>query len=288
MTGRFKVPAWVALAFILPALACIVTFRVTPIFVSAGGSLMTTSLTGERVFAGLANYGALVATPEFWNSLRVTILFNAIITPAQVGFSFVMALLVLERFPGLAAFRTIFVLPYCISLATASLIFIVLMDPTLGVLNLLTEAAGLGRFGFFRNPDQALWSLMLLASWKGCGYWMIFLLAGLLAVPRETLEAARIDGAGYFQRLRHVVVPQMVRTFLFVLVADTVANFLLFAPIYIITQGGPNGRTDVLMHRGYHEAFGMLDHGAALAISTMLLLMVGSLAALMFRLMRER
>ncbi len=288
MTGRFKVPAWVALVFILPAIACIITFRVAPIFVSAVGSLMTTSLTGERVFAGFANYAALFATPEFWNSLRVTILFNAIITPAQVGFSFVMALLVLERFPGLAAFRTIFVLPYCISLATASLIFIVLMDPTLGVLNLLTEAAGLGRFGFFRNPDQALWSLMLLASWKGCGYWMIFLLAGLLAVPRETLEAARIDGAGYFQRLRHVVVPQMVRTFLFVLVADTVANFLLFAPVYIITQGGPNGRTDVLMHRGYHEAFGMLDHGAALAISTMLLLMVGSLAALMFRLMRER
>ncbi len=288
MTGRFRVPLWVALVFILPAIACILTFRVAPIFVSAFGSLMATSLTGERVFAGFANYAGLFAMPEFWNSLRVTILFNVIITPAQIGFSFVMALLVLERFPGLAAFRTIFVLPYCISLATASLIFIVLMDPTLGVLNLLTEAAGLGRFGFFRNPDQALWSLMLLASWKGCGYWMIFLLAGLLAVPRETLEAARIDGAGYFQRLRHVVVPQMVRTFLFVLVADTVANFLLFAPVYIITQGGPNGRTDVLMHRGYHEAFGMLDHGAALAISTMLLLMVGSLAALMFRLMRER
>jgi multiple sugar transport system permease protein len=171
---------------------------------------------------------------------------------------------------------------------TASLIFIVLMDPTLGLLNLLTGAVGLGRFGFFRDPDQALWSLMLLASWKGCGYWMIFLLAGLLAVPRDTLEAARIDGAGYFQRLRHVVVPQMMRTFLFVLVADTVANFLLFVPVYIITQGGPNGRTDVLMHRGCQEAFGMLDHGAALAISTMPLLMVGSLAALMFRLMRER
>lgn len=288
MTGRFKVPAWVALVFILPAIACILTFRVAPIFVSAAGSLMATSLTGERVFAGLANYAALFAAPEFWNSLRVTILFNAVITPAQVGFSFLMALLVLERFPGLAVFRTVFVLPYCVSLATASLIFIVLMDPTLGVLNLLLEAAGIGRFGFFRDPDQALWSLMLLASWKGCGYWMIFLLAGLLAVPRETLEAARIDGAGYLQRLRHVVVPQMVRTFLFVLVADTVANFLLFAPVYIITQGGPKGRTDVLMHRAYHEAFGMLDQGAAYAISTILLAIVGSLAALMFRLMRER
>jgi multiple sugar transport system permease protein len=288
MSGRFRVPAWFGWAVLLPALATIIAFRVAPILVSVVGSFTTTTLSGERAWAGWGNYARLLESPEAWNSLRVTLLFNAVINPLQIAFSFAMALLVVEPFPFLRSFRTIFVLPFTVSLAIASLVFAVLLDPTLGIVNLLLESAGLPRGGFFRDPDQALWSLMLLASWKGCGYWMIFLLAGLLAVPRETLEAARIDGASYLQRLRFVVVPQMARTFLFVLVADTVANFLFFSPVYIITQGGPNGRTDLLMHRAYQEAFGMLDHGAALAYSSILLALVGLLAVVMFRLLRER
>lgn len=288
MNGRFRVPAWLGWGLILPAIACIVLFRVVPILVSVGGSLFSESLAGDRIFVGLRNYVRLFENPDARNALGVTLLFNLIVNPLQIAISFGLALLVLEPFPGLRTFRTLYVLPYTVSLATASLVFVVLLDPTLGVVNLLLEAAGLPRGGFFRDPDMALGSLMLLASWKGCGYWMIFLLAGLLAVSRETLEAATVDGAGYLKRLVHVIVPQMSQTFLFVLVADTVTNVLFFSPVYIITQGGPNGRTDVLMHRAYQEAFGMLDHGAALSISTVLLLLVALLVAALFRLLRER
>lgn len=288
MNGRVRIPAWLGWGFVLPSLACILLFRVAPILVSVVGSLFSETLSGDRVFAGLRNYVRLLESPEARNALWVTLLFNAIINPLQIAVSFALALLVLEPFPGVRAFRTIYVLPYTVSLATASLVFAVLLDPTLGVVNLPLESAGLGRGGFFRDPDMAMGSLMLLASWKGCGYWMIFLLAGLLSVPRETLEAATVDGAGYVRRLVHVVVPQMTRTFLFVLVADTVANVLFFAPVYIITGGGPNGRTDLLMHRAYQEAFGMLDHGAALSISTVLLALVAILVTALFRMLRER
>lgn len=117
---------------------------------------------------------------------------------------------------------------------------------------------------------------------------MVFLLAGLLLVPKELHEAAMIDGASAWQRFRWVTLPLMRRPLAFVLVADTAANFLLFAPVYLITQGGPNGATALLMFEAYQAAFTYLDRGRALALSTVILLVIGLLAVLELRLLRER
>ena len=129
---------------------------------------------------------------------------------------------------------------------------------------------------------------MLVATWKGAGYWMVFLLAGLLAIPKEFDEAASIDGATALQRFFVVTLPLMRRPLAFVLVADTAANFLLFAPVYIIANGGPNGATQLLMFEAYQAAFAYLNHGRSLAISTIILAIVLVIAMIELRLFRQK
>jgi multiple sugar transport system permease protein len=139
---------------------------------------------------------------------------------------------------------------------------------------------------FFRSESQALASLIAIASWKGVGYWMIFLLAGLLAIPRELHEAASIDGASAWQRFTRITLPLMRRPLAFVLVADTAINFLLFAPVYVITHGGPNGATALLMFEAYQAAFAFLNHGRSLAISSVILAIIAVIAVVELRLFR--
>jgi multiple sugar transport system permease protein len=276
----------VPFAFLAPALLGLLVFRATPIAISLIGGLFGTSLTGETMFQGLANYAALADDPEFWNSVRVTLLFNLVVNPLQVALAFGLAMLTAKpgRFVGL--FRTAYFVPITVSIALTSVLWNLLLDPGIGPVQSLVRAFGFPTQPFFRGEGQALWTIIGIASWRGCGYWMFFMLAGLANIPRESYEAAAIDGAGPWQRTRFITLPLMRRTFGFVLVADTAANFLLFAPVYIITNGGPNGATSLLMFAAYKAAFTYLDQGRSLAISTVILLSIALVAFVEFRLVR--
>lgn len=288
MRPGFRVPLWVPAAFLAPAFLLLALFRLAPIGIALGGSLTGTRLTGETVLVGLRNFEGLALDPAFWRSVEVTLLFNLIVNPLQIACAFALALLVLRPTPGVPFFRTLFLLPMTVSIALTSVLWAILLEPSSGPVNGLLRAWGLPPQPFFRSERQALPSLVLLASWKGVGYWMIFLLAGLLTIPRELHEAAAVDGAGPWQRFRWVTLPSMRRPLAFVLVADTAANFLLFAPVYLITHGGPNGATALLMFEAYQAAFAYLDHGRSLAISTVILLVLGAIVAVELRLFKER
>jgi multiple sugar transport system permease protein len=282
-----RAPAWVPFAFLAPALLGLLTFRLAPIGISLIGGLFGTSLTGDTVFRGLANYRSLAADPDFWNSVRVTLLFNLVINPLQVAVAFAFALLTAKPGRLVGLFRTAYFLPITVSIALTSVLWNLLLDPGIGPVQSLLRALGLGAQPFFRSEGQALWTIIGMASWRGCGYWMFFMLAGLATIPRESYEAAAIDGAGPWQRTRYITLPLMRRTFAFVLIADTAANFLLFAPVYIITSGGPNGATSLLMFAAYRAAFSYLDQGRSLAISTLILLIIALVAVVEFRLARS-
>ena len=277
---------WVPFAFLAPALVGLVTFRFAPIVIAAVGSFYGTTLRGESVFLGWRNYSELFVDPAFWSTISTTLIFNLIINPFQVVCAMCLALLVERPTRFVDVFRASFLLPMTVSIALTSIIWSIMLDPTLGPVNGFLRWAGLPAQGFFRSPDQALGTLIVVATWKGAGYWMVFLLAGLLSIPKDLYESAAIDGATRWQCFWRVTLPLMRRPLAFVLVADTAANFLLFAPIYIITNGGPNGATQLLMFEAYQAAFGHLNHGRSLAISTIILLIILAIALVELRLFR--
>lgn len=278
---------WVPFAFLAPALAGLLLFRFSPIAIAMVGSFFGTTIRGDTVFQGLKNYLELVDDPGFWSSVRVTLLFNLIINPFQVVCALGLAMLVRRPARFVDIFRASFLLPMTVSIAITSAIWSIMLDPTLGPVNGFLRWAGLPAQPFFRSGDQALTTLIMVATWKGAGYWMVFLLAGLLAIPREVEEAATIDGANSVQRFFYVTLPLMRRPLAFVLVADTAANFLLFAPVYVITNGGPNGATQLLMFEAYQAAFSYLNHGRSLAISTIILAFILVIAVFELRLLRQ-
>ena len=199
-----------------------------------------------------------------------------------------LALLVRRPTRFVDVFRAAFLLPMTVSIALTSILWSIMLDPTLGPVNGFLRWLGMPAQPFFRSPDQALGTLMLVATWKGAGYWMVFLLAGLLAIPKEFDEAASIDGATALQRFFYVTLPLMRRPLAFVLVADTAANFLLFAPVYIVTNVGPNGATQLLMFEAYQAAFAYINYGRSMAISTIILLVVLVIAVLELRFFQPR
>ena len=278
---------WVPFAFLAPALLGLVTFRFAPIVIAAVGSFYGTTLRGESVFLGLRNYTELFDDPAFWSTISTTLIFNLIINPFQVVCALCLALLVERPTRFVDLFRASFLLPMTVSIALTSIIWAIMLDPTLGPVNGFLRWAGLPAQRFFRSPDQALGTLIVVATWKGAGYWMVFLLAGLLAIPKELYESAAIDGATGWRRFWHVTLPLMRRPLAFVLVADTAANFLLFAPVYIVTNGGPNGATQLLMFEAYQTAFSYLNHGRSLAISTIILAIILAIAIVELRLFRQ-
>ena len=277
---------WVPFAFLAPALIGLVTFRFAPIVIAAVGSFYGTTLRGESVFLGLRNYAELFGDASFWSTISTTLIFNLIINPFQVVCALGLALLVERPTRFVDIFRASFLLPMTVSIALTSIIWSIMLDPTLGPVNGFLRWAGLPAQRFFRSPDQALGTLILVATWKGAGYWMVFLLAGLLSIPKDLYESAAIDGANSWRRFWHVTLPLMRRPLAFVLVADTAANFLLFAPVYIITNGGPNGVTHLLMFEAYQSAFSYLNHGRSLAISTIILVIILAIAVVELRLFR--
>ncbi|SMH53698.1 carbohydrate ABC transporter permease [Mesorhizobium australicum] len=278
---------WTPYLFLAPALAGLLIFRLTPIGVALGGSLTGVSLMGDLRYVGLENFEYLLTDPEFWSSLQITLLFNIIINPLQLAVAFALALLVFRPLPGLWLYRTLLVLPMAVSTGISAVLFGLFLDGNLGPMNGFLEWIGIGAQPFHRSQEQALYTLIGIATWKGAGYWMLFLLAGLYSIPSTVHEAATIDGASGWQRFRYVTLPLMRKPMAFVLVADTAINFLFFAPVYILTSGGPSGSTSVLMFQAYRAAFTFSDIGRSLAISTILLGIILLIVVLEFRLMRS-
>jgi multiple sugar transport system permease protein len=277
---------WIAYLLLLPALICLAVFRLYPIAAAVFGSLVTDSLTepGSQVFVGLRNYLQLFADPIFWQSLWVTIKLNLVINPLQVILATLLAVMANQRFRGISFYRLLFFIPLGVSLPIASILWRIMLDPNSGLINSVLNVFGIPSQPFLINENQALWSIVAVATWKGVSFWMIFIWAGLQNIPRELLEAATIDGADRFRRFLRITLPLLRRPLLFVLVTDTAVNFLLFVPMFLLTRGGPSYSTNVLMYEAYKSGFIYGDMGRALALVVILLLLVVATVMVQFRL----
>lgn len=251
-----------------PALIFILIFKIYPIVSVSVGSFFRDG------FFSLRTYEILFSDKTFWNSLWTTLKMNVVMIPLQMVVSLILALLVNSTVKGVGVFRSIYYLPVTMAISVASVTWSLMMNVNNGVFNSVLSIFGIPNQGFFTDANQALWCIVLMATWKGCGMWMMYLLAGLKGVDTSIYESARLDGAGYFTTLRKITLPLISRTMLFVLVANTTANMLLFAPSKLITEGGPQNSTNVLMYEVYKSAFRNGNMARAGAITTILLLIV--------------
>lgn len=243
-------------------------------------------IAGRADFIGLANYAELVRDPVILKATVNTLLFNLVVTGAQVVLALGLALLVNRQAKGIAVFRSLFFVPPVMSLVVASIIWKLMYLPDNGLINGLLGAVGLPPQPFLTSRSQAMLSVMGMVIWKGVGYWTVILFAGLRQIPEGVQEAAIVDGAGPVRHFFAITLPLLSPTLLFVVVADTVINFLLFVPIYVMTQGGPSDTTTLLMFEVYRNAFVYTRFGYAAAISTVLLLVTAAAVAIQMRFLR--
>lgn len=281
-----KQPVTLILAALAPALLGLALFRVYPIVLALFESLFST-YRGNRLFVGFDNYARLLADSGFWQSLKVTLWFNLIINPLQVALALMLALMFVQKVRFIGLFRFLFLIPIGVSLPVAVIIWRIMLLPD-GLVNGFLGTLGLPSFRFLTSADLALYSVIAIATWKGISYWMIFIIGGLQNISPEINEAARLEGASGWQRLWLITLPLMGPTLLFVLVADVTINFLLFAPIFMLTNGGPRGSTNVLMYEAYKSGFVFGDMGRAMAIVVVLVMLLLVIVGLQFRLLSGR
>ena len=274
---------WLPYLLILPTILLICIFKIYPIFDSVIQGFL--SKDGELT---INNYELLFADKIFWESLAVTVKFNVIIIPFQIIVAFAMAMIVNVKVKGIELFRTIFYLPFCISLTVATVIWQTMLNVNNGVMNSILGIFGIGKVGFLIDKKWALLSIILIASWRGCAYWMMFFLAGLKGIDTSVYESAKIDGSGFFSTLFRITLPLLKNTMIFVIIANTTANFLLFAPIQIATEGWPQGSTNVLMYEAYKSAFKYSNRPRQACIVTILLVIIIFVCIIQNRCMKER
>lgn len=267
---------------IVPAFVLICVFKLYPI--------VTTLLEGFFVKGEftLDTYNTVFQDPVFWNSLWITIKINIVMIPLQIVISFILAMMVNLTVRGIAIFRTIFYLPFTISLTVATILWNMMFNANNGILNSFLSVFGIPAQKFLLSSSQALWCIVIIASWKGCGYWMMFILAGLKNIDTSIYESAKMDGAGFFTTVFKITIPLIKRVLLFVCVANTTANVLLFVPMQLLTNGGPESSTNVLMYEAYQSAFSYGNRSRSAVMVTVLLILIILICLVQFKFLNEK
>ena len=283
-----------ALVFLAPALLLIFLFFFAPVV--AGFALSLTDFDLYSIgdihnlrFVGLHNYRELVGSSIFWQAFYNTLVFAVAGGPLTVIASLVSALFVNAKLTrGKAAFRTIYFAPVVTTLVAVSIVFKYLYHPRFGVINRALGVVGVPAIDWLGDPHWALFSIIILAIWRQFGYSMIIFIAGLQTIPDELYEAARIDGAGVWRQFRHVTLPMLAPTFLFVGIVTAIGYLQLFAEPYVMTQGGPLNHTLSAVMLMYQQGFKFWRMGYAAAVAFVLFLVVGSATLLQLRFQRSR
>ena len=279
MTRRERRPPWVAAALpyllLLPTLAFVALFTLWPTIRVVYDSLfLSDQATATPVFAGLGNYTGLLADPTFQQVLVNTLLYVAVTVPASVILALILALALNRRLRGVGIFRLAFFYPTVLPMVSAATIWLFMYTPDYGLVNVGLGLLHIPSQNFLGTPGLALAALMVLGIWKQTGYFMIFYLAGLQGLPREVFEAADLDGVSPLQAVRHLTLPLLRGTTLFVTTIAVVNAFETVDQLYIMTGGGPNNSTSMLLFDLWQTLFSFFDLGRASAISVILIVVL--------------
>ena len=283
-----------ALLFLAPAIVLLTVFFFAPVIAGFALSLTDFDLytlgDSESVrIVGLRNYRDLLGSSIFWTAFANTMYFALLGGPLTVAVSLAAALLVnskLTRFKSL--FRTIYFAPVVTTLVAVAIVFKYIYHPRFGMLNRFLDTIGLPQPDWLGNPKLAMLAIIILAVWKGFGYTMIIFIAGLQQIPEELYEAARLDGAGPWRQFRHVTLPMLAPTFLFVGVVVAIGQLQIFAEPYVMTQGGPLNKTVTMVMLMYQQGFKFWEMGYAAAVAFVLFLVIGAATLVQIKLQKDR
>lgn len=283
-----------ALLFLSPALVLLTIFFFVPVV--AGFALSLTDFDLYTIgdphnvrIVGLHNYKELLSSAIFWTAFGNTLYFALVGGPLTVAVSLGAALLVnakVTRYKAL--FRTIYFAPVVTTLVAVSIVFKYIYHPRFGMLNRFLDTIGLPQPDWLGNPKLAMFAIIVLAVWKGFGYTMIIFIAGLQQIPEELYEAARLDGAGAWRQFRHVTLPMLAPTFVFVGIVVAIGQLQIFAEPYVMTRGGPLNKTVTMVMLMYEQGFKFWEMGYAAAVAFVLFLVIGAATLVQMKLQRER
>lgn len=265
--------------FLLPCMTVLCLFVFYPFVKTVLYSLTLTNAQGKPVeFVGLGNYLRLFQSESFYNSLLLTLKFAVMVAVPSILIGLILALLANEKMRGGRVYEIMFSLPMAIASAPAAAIWFLLFTPGSGMLNYLLHS----EYRWLLEPKSALVAVAIVTVWMNIGVNFIFLLTGLKNVPDELIESGSIDGANYFTKVWHIILPVASPQIFFVIFLDIVSSFQAFAQIRLLTEGGPSYSTNVLVYSLYRAAFLDGRFETAFAQSVILFLIIFAVTRLQF------
>ncbi|NNM35119.1 MAG: sugar ABC transporter permease [Gemmatimonadetes bacterium] len=272
-------------AFLAPSAAHLLFFTFGPLVFSLWLSLHDWSLVDPtHPFVGLDQYARLATDAGWWGAVWNTLVFTLHV-PLAMAVALALALLTRSSHRAMRWARLALFLPSVTSIVAIAIVWKWLLNDNYGLVNGLLGRLGLAPVAWLTSPDTALPTLMLVGIWLVVGYQMVVFQAGLASIPRDWYDAARVDGAGRWRTLWHITLPGLRRTLFFVLVTSVIGSFQVFGLVYVMTEGGPLGATDVAVFHIYREAWEYLQFGSAAAMSWMFFVVVFAATWLHFRLL---
>lgn len=274
---------------LLPAAVLLVTFAYLPTVLTLVRSLFLPGVQGQPAeFVGLENYALLADDPVFWKVARNNLVYALVTIPASIAIALGMALLVNARLPGRGLVRMAYFTPTILPMIAAANIWLFFYAPEIGLFNHVLGLFGIAGPNWLGDESVALASVIVMTVWKEAGFFMIFYLAALQSISPELREASDLEGTGRWSHFWRVTFPLLMPTTLFVLVNALINAVRVVDHLFILTKGGPNNATNLLLYHVYETAFSFFDRSYAAAITVMILLVLAVVATLQFTVLDRR
>jgi sn-glycerol 3-phosphate transport system permease protein len=276
-TGAF---AWLLL---LPSLLFLFLFTFYPIAKTTRLSFYQADLASpEPIFVGLDNYSGLLADEVFAKVMSNNLLFALGTVPTSMALAMLMAIFANKALRGTSLMRTAFFYPTMIPMIAAANIWLFIYTPKYGLLSRAMTGLGMGEINWLGSPDYVMWAMIAMMIWKEAGYFMIFYLAGLQNISPDLYESAQVDGVSRWTVFRKITFPLLMPTTLFVSIVALTNSFKLVDHLLVMTKGGPNNASNLLLYYIYETAFGFWDQGIASALTVVMIAVLLLFAALNF------
>lgn len=277
--------------FLLPAILLFGVFTFFPFVYSLYLSLSEKVPGGtmsQVTLSGFSQYSKLFADKDFWNSLLVSCKYTFPVVFFHVLFGLLLAVGLNMKIPARSALRSIFFVPYVISMVVCAMIWRFMYSANIGLFNVFINALGFPRnIGWLTDPRYAMTGIIILSIWKYVGYHTVIYLAALQDIPKSLYESAEIDGAGPWKRFTRITCPLLSNTTWFLIIISIINTFQAFDQVYLMTQGGPLKKTDVIVYYIYRQAFQNFDMPYASAASWILFAIVFILTAVQMKLSKR-